>query len=81
MISRLIIISAGLFFIWSGIVSADDIRNQRDDLKEIQAEVAKRKKRLDSLKQVELQAQKRIGNFDQKISSNKKQILVEIFIG
>lgn len=74
MILRPMILVAGLFFLSSALAMAGDsgIRDQRDDLQEIQAEVASRKRRLDSLKSVELNTQKRISDYDQKIASNRK---------
>lgn len=76
MIPRLFILAAGLSVLLPVFVLANDndIRDQRDDLQEIQAEVANRMRRLDSLKSVELKTQKKIGEFDQKITSNRKVV-------
>ncbi len=52
----------------------DKILDQRKELNQIQQEVAASREQLDSLKSVEVAVQKRIGEYDQRISSNRKVI-------
>ena len=50
----------------------DDILFQKQDLDDIQQEVDLSHQKLDSLKQLELQIQKSVAEYDQKIATNKK---------
>jgi len=52
----------------------DDILQQRKELEKIQKEVEQGQQRLDSLKNVEVSVQKRVSEFDQKITTNQKVI-------
>ena len=50
----------------------DTILSQKQELEQIQKEVESSLQKLDSLKQEELQVQKRMSEYDQKIATNKK---------
>ncbi|MBN1212611.1 MAG: peptidoglycan DD-metalloendopeptidase family protein [candidate division Zixibacteria bacterium] len=51
-----------------------EIINQKTELKQIKDEVEQSKKKLDSLRNSEMNVQKEISDYDQKISSNRKII-------
>ncbi|MFQ6008431.1 MAG: murein hydrolase activator EnvC family protein [Candidatus Zixiibacteriota bacterium] len=52
----------------------DAFLDQKKELEQIQKEVEDRQRKLDSLKQVELQVQKKVSEYDQRIASNRKLI-------
>ncbi|MDZ4723702.1 MAG: peptidoglycan DD-metalloendopeptidase family protein [candidate division Zixibacteria bacterium] len=51
-----------------------DLRNQQSDLEKIKADVNKSQKKLDSLKNAQKNVQKKVAEFDQKITSDRKVI-------
>jgi septal ring factor EnvC (AmiA/AmiB activator) len=76
-ISTLVVITALCSLTNAGSVHAENkstIFNQQNELKSIKKEVEQSRKRLDSLKNNQLKLQRRIGDYDQKLSSDRKII-------
>lgn len=70
-----IILTAGICLAASASADeGDKILDQRKELEQIQQEVVQSRQQLDSLKSAEVAVQKRIGEYDQRISSNRKVI-------
>lgn len=73
--SLLLFVAVSAFAAMATIDAKDgDILQQKEELEEIQSDVQKGRDRLDSLRKVESSVQKNIGNYDQKIATNKKVV-------